>query len=138
MKHSIIPSALIAAVLLLGASLSFAAENKAGATAETKAIGNTKVEKHSAKAKTGKAPAKVKIVDINSAGKAVLKRLPGVDDAMADKIIAGRPYLTKADLVTQKIVSQGLYGQIESRVIAKQNKAAAAKLAKLMKERAAK
>ena len=136
MKRSIIPSALIAAALLLGASLSFAAENKAGPATETKAIGNAKTTEKGAKAKTGKAPAKVKIVDINSAGKAELKRLPGVDDATADKIIVGRPYLTKADLVTQKIVSQGIYGQIESRVIAKQNKAAAAKLEKLTRERA--
>ncbi|MHB8668320.1 MAG: ComEA family DNA-binding protein [Burkholderiales bacterium] len=136
MKRSIIPSAVIAAALLLGASLSFAADNKAGPATETKAIGNAKTTEKGAKAKAGKAATKVKLVDINSAGKTELKTLPGVDDATADKIIAGRPYLTKADLVTQKIVSQGIYGQIESRVIAKQNKAAAAKLEKLTRERA--
>lgn len=137
MKRSILPSASIAVALLLGVSLSFAAENKAGAVTETKAIGNTKVKEQSAKAKAGKAGTKVKLVDVNSAGKAELKTLPGVDDATADKIIAGRPYLSKADLLTQKVVSSGIYAQIRARVIAKQNKAAAAKLEKLMKERAA-
>lgn len=136
MKRSIIPSALIAAALLLGASLSFAADNKAGHATDTKAISNGKTTEKDAKAKTSKAVAKVKIVDINSAPKAELKRLPGVDDATADKIIAGRPYLTKADLVTQHIVPSGIYTQLSSRVIAKQNKASAAKLERLTKERA--
>lgn len=133
MKRSIIPSALIAAALLLGASLSLAAESKAGPAAETKAIGNAKTTEKSTKA--GKAAAKVKLVDINSAGKAEMKTLPGVGDVEADKIIAGRPYLSKADLVTQKIVSPEIYGQLKSRVVAKQNKASAAKLEKLIKER---
>jgi len=136
MKRSIIPSALIAAALLLGASLSLAAENKAGPATETKAIGNGKTTEKGAKAKAGKTAAKVKLVDINSAGKAELKTLPGVSDATADQIIAGRPYLSKADLVTQDIVSSGIYGQLKSKVFAKQNKAAAAKLEKLKKERA--
>ncbi len=136
MKRSIIPSALISAALLLGASLSFAAENKAGPATETKAIGNAKTTETGAKAKAGKTAAKVKLVDINSAGKAELKTLPGVDEATADQIIAGRPYLSKADLLTQKTVSSGVYAQIRSRVIAKQNKASAAKLEKLKKERA--
>lgn len=136
MKRSIIPSALIAAALLLGASLSFAVESKAGPATETKAIGNGKTTEQGAKAKAGKAAAKVKLVDINSAGKAELKTLPGVDDATADKIIAGRPYLSKADLVTENIVSSGVFGQLKARVFALQNKAATAKLEKLKKERA--
>ena len=97
MKRSIIPSALIAAALLLGASLSLAAENKAGPATETKAIGNAKTTEKGAKAKAGKAAAKVKLVDINSAGKAELKTLPGVDDA---KPIRSSPAgLTSARLI---------------------------------------
>lgn len=135
MNPSIIKTVLIAAALLLCASLSFAAENKSGPATETKAVSNAKTTQKSTKAKVGKAAAKVKLVDINSAGKAELKTLPGVSDAAADQIIARRPYLTKADLVTEKIVSPGIYGQLKSRVFAKQNKAAAAKLEKLKKER---
>ena len=136
MKPSIVKTVLLAAALSLCASLSFATESTAGHVTETKAIGNSKATNKNAKAKARAKAAKVKIVDINSAGKAELETLPGVSDATADQIIAGRPYLTKAELVTEKIIPSGVYAQLRSRVIAKQNKASAAKLEKLEKERA--
>ncbi|MBL0311799.1 MAG: helix-hairpin-helix domain-containing protein [Holophagaceae bacterium] len=72
--------------------------------------------------KAGKAKApKVNPVDINNASKDELKTIPGVTDAYADKIIAGRPYLTKAHLVTHNIISAGLYDSIKKRIYAKQN-----------------
>jgi DNA uptake protein ComE-like DNA-binding protein len=60
------------------------------------------------------------LVDINSAGKAELKKLPGIGDSEADKIIAGRPYGSKAFLVTRKIIPAGVYEQIKARIIARQ------------------
>lgn len=61
-----------------------------------------------------------KMVDINSASKAELKSLSGIDDARANKIIAGRPYLTKALLVTRNIIPAGVYEQIKDEIIARQ------------------
>jgi len=61
-----------------------------------------------------------KAVDINNASKAELKTLQGVDDALAAKIIAGRPYPSKANLVTHNIIPAGLYLQLKQRIIAKQ------------------
>jgi DNA uptake protein ComE-like DNA-binding protein len=137
MKRSIVQSALIAAALLLSASLSLALENKAGSAGETKAISEaTATSDKAAKAKKAKAAAKVKPVDINSASKAELRKLPGISDAAADKIIAGRPYLSKANLVTENILPPETYDGLKVLVIAKQNKASAAKLEKLQKERA--
>ncbi len=137
MQRSIIPSALMAAALLFSSSLSLAVEHKAGSAGETKAISKAKVTNDkAAKMKKAKAAAKVKLVDINAADKAGLKKLPGISDAEAEKIIAGRPYLSKADLLTEKIVSPGGYDSLKSLVVAKQNKASAAKLDKLKKERA--
>lgn len=133
MKPSFIPSALIAAALLLSASLSLAVEPKPGTAAETKAIGGAKTTEKSAKA--AKAAAKVKLVDINSAGKAELKTLPGISDAEAEKIIAGRPYLSKANLTTRNIVSREVYDGLRTRVIARQNQASAAKLREQEKKR---
>lgn len=121
MKRSIIQSALIAAVLLLSASLSFAVENKPGTATETKAIGKAKVTSDKgAGATKAKAAAKVKLVDINGGSKAELKTLPGVSDAEADKIIAGRPYNSKARLITRNIVSREVYENIKKLIIAKQ------------------
>jgi len=121
MKRSIIQSALIAAVLLLSASLSLAVENNPGTATETKTIGKAKVTNDkAAKATKAKAAAKVKLVDINRAGKAELKTLPGIGDAEADKIIAGRPYLSKANLVTHKILPEGVYLTLKARIIARQ------------------
>lgn len=118
MKRSIIQSALIAAALLLSASLSVAAEDKQGTPAEKKAISGSKTTEKSVKAV--KEATKVKLVDINNASKAELKKLPGISDTDADKIIAGRPYLTKAHLVTKNILPRGVYENIRALVIAKQ------------------
>jgi competence protein ComEA len=114
MNRRFIPIALSAAVLLLSASLSFAVEN---ATPEA-------ASKASSKAK---APAKVKLVDINSAKAEELKKLPGIGDADAEKIIAGRPYGSKAWLVSHNILQADKYPAIQNLVIAKQPSNDAAK-----------
>lgn len=74
------------------------------------------------------APAAVaKLVDINSAGRAELKTLPGVGDAEADRIVAARPYLSKAELVTKKVMPTGPYLSLKHRVIALQKSTPKAK-----------
>jgi competence protein ComEA len=61
-------------------------------------------------------------VDLNSASKEDLKALPGIGDAYADKIIAGRPYANKRQLVSRNIVPESAYKKFSDKVIAKQNK----------------
>ena len=57
-----------------------------------------------------------KQVDINSASREQLRTLPGIRDAEAGRIIAGRPYNTKADLVSRKVLPEGLYISIRYRI----------------------
>lgn len=60
------------------------------------------------------------LIDINSATADQLKAIPGIGDVYSQKIIAGRPYKGKDELVQKKILPQAVYNKVKNRIIAKQ------------------
>src|SRR5262245_16557202 len=70
------------------------AQPAAPAKAATKASSSTKAHHSSSTHHTAK-------VNLNTATKEDLMKLPGIDDATADKIIAARPFTSSQELVSK-------------------------------------
>ena len=110
---SLLVVALVSCALPLAAQTSAKPATTAKPTAKpTVAAQKPAVEKTAA----------TKLLDLNSASKADLEALPGIGEKYSQKIIAGRPYQRKDQLVSKKIIPQATYDKIKDQLIATQAK----------------
>lgn len=58
------------------------------------------------------------MININTASKQDLQRLPGIGDKKADAIIQARPFKTTEDLMKVKGIKQGIFNKIKDHVTA--------------------
>jgi competence protein ComEA len=119
---------MVALAALLAVTMAYAQEGtSSGASSTTPATTAPAKPAKAAKAmksSSKKAAAHMAKLDLNSASKEDLMKLPGVGDATADKIIAARPFKTKAELTAKGIVTKKEYAAIANKVIAKQEPSA--------------
>ena len=104
-RNPFIPVVLALLVLSLFTSLAVAqaaGSKPAGKTAATQA-------------------ASADLLDINSCTKEQLDALPGIGTVYSQKIIDGRPYKAKTDLVRKKIIPQATYNKIKDKIVARQS-----------------
>ena len=107
---------LVALAVIFISSIGIAADKKAPAKAAPAA------KEAAAKPEVKKADAKTDLLDINTASKDELKALEGIGDVYSQKIIDGRPYAKKDQLLSKKIVPDATYKKIAGKIIAKQAK----------------
>jgi competence protein ComEA len=123
----------VVAALALGLLTASAAMAQSAATTPTTA--STKTQQPAAKPAPAPAAAKpaaakpaaakpaapkAEMLDLNSATREQLVALPGIGETYADAIIKNRPYKSKNELVSKKVIPAAAYKKIRTKVIAHQ------------------
>ncbi|MEI6667860.1 MAG: helix-hairpin-helix domain-containing protein [Acidobacteriota bacterium] len=119
MKRALIVTTTLL-VMALVAAPAMAGQGGTKTTKTKQTVTATKTADTAGQSKT--TAATPELVDINTADEKALAQLPGIGQAYAAKIVAGRPYKVKTDLKTRRVVPNATYAKIVDLIIAKQAK----------------
>ena len=111
-------AALVTLALVTGSG--FAQTSSRSANKSTSPAPGAKAATASSATKPAPASAAGGLTDINSASADQLKMLPGIGDAYAKRIVAGRPYTAKNQLTARGVLPQATYDKVQTLIIAKQ------------------
>ena len=115
---------LLLSALVLATSLSFAQNDQTGAsTSSNQSTTTTKKARKSSTPSDTSSKTSGKL-DLNTATKDQLMSLPGITDADAQKILDGRPYRAKNQLLSKGIISKDEYAKIKGQIVAHRSKTA--------------
>ena len=122
--HNAVQLVMLGVALLLFSGLGIAQSSssaKSGSSSPATAKSSSSSQAGGSMSKAGSSD----MMDINSATKDQLATLPGIGDAYSQKIIDGRPYNQKTDLVRRKVIPQATYDKISTMIIARRGKSEA-------------
>lgn len=114
-----LPTSLITLLLLICSVSAGATNEKQPLLDKANSVSASKAVAVHTKPGNGKSTINRKPVDINRASKAELMTLTGIGEAEASKIIAGRPYKSKADITTHGVLPGGVYQIIKNQIVVK-------------------
>ncbi|HZE74828.1 MAG TPA: helix-hairpin-helix domain-containing protein [Gemmatimonadales bacterium] len=117
LRTALVAGSLLATVSLGGAWAQAKPAKPAAPAAAAAPAGDKKADTGKVAGQTGAA---ANLLDLNSASREQLEGLPGIGSAYADKIIKGRPYHRKDELVSKKVLPNAVYTKVKDKVIAKQ------------------
>ena len=111
--------AIVITAFLFGHGQVLASNANPIATNHAGAASAVHLAKRSQKVGNDSSAKKIKLVDINKATKAELMKLQGIGEIEANKIVAGRPYNSKADITTKGHVPAGIYLLLKNQIVVK-------------------